>query len=96
MGFEGAVSEFVVPMMTANYTYAARDIAPLLADISESLDEDEAASLNSIAQVLGDACVAFNLFEWSLCALSDSLHRADQLKWSRLKNLMIEIEGTDT
>lgn len=95
MGFGGAVSEFVVPMMTANYTYAAQDMAPLLADISESLDEDEAASFNSVAQMLGDACVAFNLFEWSLCALSDNLHRADQLKWSRLKNLMIEIEGTD-
>ena len=95
VGFEGLLSNFVVPMMTASYTEAARLLLPVIEGISEELDQDEAAELKQIADILKDACIAFNLFEWSLCALSDNLHRADQRKWSRLKNLMIDIEGTD-
>ena len=95
MGFEGTVSKLVVPMMTASYTDAAGILLPIINELTESLDENEAADLKQIADMLKDACIAFNLFEWSLCALSDSLHRADPLKWNRLRNLIIEIEGTD-
>lgn len=94
-GFGGLISDFVPLMMTASYTEAAELLMPMLDEIADALDGDDAESVVGITDMLKDACIAFNLFEWSLCALSGNLHRADPLKWDRLKNLMIEIGGTD-
>jgi hypothetical protein len=94
-GFGGLISDFVPLMMTASYTEAAGLLMPMLEEVADALDGGDAESVVGITDMLKDACIAFNLFEWSLCALSDSLHRADPLKWNRLKSLMIEIGGTD-
>lgn len=95
LGFDDEAANPAFFMMTASYTEAAARLIPVLSDVSESLSGDKASSVANLIDMLKDAIIAFNLFEWSMCALSDNLHRSDQLKWSRLKNLMAEIGGTD-
>lgn len=95
IGPEGSIADFVVPMMSAHYTDAAVGLKEILHALAEELDPPQSLDIQSVMEGLERSCVAYNLFEWSLCALSNNLHLANQNKWKKLMRVMLSIEGTD-
>jgi hypothetical protein len=95
IGLGTSISDFVVPMMTSHYTDAASKLKDMLHVAAEQLGPPLSGGIESLVEQLEAACVAHNLFEWSLCALSNNLHLADQRKWKKLMRVMLSIEGTD-
>lgn len=95
IGLGTSISDIVVPMMSSHYTDAASKLKDILRVTAEQLSPPVSGDIESLLEQLEAACVAHNLFEWSLCALSNNLHLADQRKWKKLMRVMLAIEGTD-